>query len=62
MKTINAQIDIFTDLVKAIKAFDKSAVPCDLLEASTMGKSYFIDRSKSALKDWPKHYKLISTK
>ena len=62
MKTINPQIDIFNDYVKASRAFEKSNVPCDLLESNTMGKSYFIDRSKEALKEWPKHYKLIATK
>jgi hypothetical protein len=63
MKTINPNIDIFNDYVKAAQAFEKSKVPCQLLEAE-FGKlkNYFIDRSKQALKDWPNHYKLISEK
>jgi|694.fasta_scaffold155143_2 hypothetical protein len=63
MKTINDQIDIYSTLNKAQTAFNKSKVPCQLLEAK-LGKitSYFIDRSKTAIVDWPNNYTLISEK
>ena len=63
MKTINPDIDIFNDLEKSIKAFEKSKVPCQLLEADFGRlKNYFVDRSKQAIIDWPKRYRLISEK
>ena len=60
-KTINPDIDIFETEISAKKAFNKTTVPCHLLYVESM-KNYFIDRSKTALTDWPKHYKLISEK
>lgn len=62
-KTINPQIDIFTDPKTAERAFIKSEVPCHLLESTFAGKPvWFIDRSKEAVKDWPQRYKLILEK
>ena len=63
MKTINPDIDIFNNLEKALKSFEKCETPCQLLEAK-MGKKtdYFLDRSKEAIKEWPNLYKLISEK
>lgn len=63
MRTINPQIDIFESYEKAMKAFNKSTVPCQLLESS-FGRipTWFVDRSKEAIKEWPQHYKLISEK
>jgi hypothetical protein len=58
-KTINKEIDIFTNYVKAKKAFDNSPVPCDFLSANG---DYFIDRSKTAIKEWPALYKKIDEK
>jgi hypothetical protein len=58
-KTINSQIDIFSTFKQAEAAFNKSKVPCMLLEART---GWFIDRSKEAILDWPKNYKLIAEK
>jgi hypothetical protein len=56
-------IDIFNNLEKALKSFEKCETPCQLLEAK-MGKKtdYFLDRSKEAIKEWPNLYKLISEK
>jgi len=59
-KTVNSNIDIFTSLKSAERAFIKSDVPCQLLK-STYG-AYFLDRSKTAIVDWPKQYVLISEK
>lgn len=62
-KTINPDIDIFEKLSTAKAAFEKSKVPCQLLEAMTLGKAtYFLDRSKEAIKEWPSLYKLIDEK
>ena len=63
MKTINPDIDIFNNLEKALKSFEKCETPCQLLEAK-MGKKtdYFLDRSKEAIKEWPNLYKLIAEK
>jgi hypothetical protein len=62
-KTINSQIDIFTSLDKAKKQFDKET-SADLLSARNFGNrlDFYVDRSKSALKDWPKLYTLIESK
>lgn len=63
MKTINPNIDIFNDIEKAKKAFEKSKVPCQLLEAKTgIFVSYFIDRSKQAIIDWSNRYVLLAEK
>jgi hypothetical protein len=63
MKTINKDMDIFTDLAKALRAFEKSKVECQLLESSFGGKAiWFVDRAKQAIIDWPKHYKIVAEK
>lgn len=63
MKTINENIDIFEKLETARRAFNKSKVPCQLLETFTMGRAvWFLDRSKQAIIDWPKHYILLDEK
>jgi hypothetical protein len=59
-KTINQDIDIFTNLKKAEKAFTNSPVPCMLLK-STYG-DYFLDRSKQAIVDWPRLYTKLAEK
>lgn len=62
-KTINPQMDFFLNPKTAERAFIKSKVPCHLLQSSFVGKpTWFIDRSKKALEDWPQHYKLVSEK
>lgn len=63
MKTINSQIDLFENFERALRAFNKSTVPCHLLEAK-VGKMvlWYIDRSKEAQKCWPNSYKLIAEK
>ena len=62
-KTLNPEIDIFGNYPTALKAFEKSTVSCHLLEATVGGKvTYFLDRRKTALQEWPNLYKLISEK
>ena len=62
-KTINPQIDIFEKETSAVRAFNKSTVPCQLLSSLFAGKTvWFLDRSKQAILDWPEHYKLVSEK
>lgn len=60
-KTINKDIDIFTNEKSARNAFNKETKPCHLL-LSKRYNSYFIDRSKTALKEWPNLYELIDEK
>jgi hypothetical protein len=62
MKTINENIDIFRSETAAFKAFNSSKVPCQLLKSTFLGTNYFIDRSKTAIKDWPNKYRLIDEK
>ncbi len=59
-KTLNKDIDIFNTLRAAQKAFDASKVPCQLLHSTY--NDYFIDRSKTAIHEWPQLYKLIKDK
>ncbi|MBS1756624.1 MAG: hypothetical protein JSU03_05050 [Bacteroidetes bacterium] len=60
MKTINSQINIYGSFNKALLAFNKSKLPCQLLVATN--GYYFIDYSKKAIIDWPKNYKLVDEK
>jgi hypothetical protein len=60
-KTINPDIDIFDNEAAAKKAFQKSKVSCHLLYVESQ-KDYFIDRSRTALNEWPNLYKLIEEK
>jgi hypothetical protein len=60
MKTINKHIDIFLSLENAEKAFNKCE-SADLLYSKSYS-SYYVDKSKTALKDWPKLYELLKTK
>ena len=63
MKTINSKIDYFTTLGQAVRAFDKTDVPCHLLEHTEGTTStWFVDRSKKAIVDWPTRYKLLMEK
>ena len=63
MKTINENIQIFTNLIKANNYFVKCDCPCHLLEATSLGRpTYFVDKSKTAILDWPKHYILLDEK
>lgn len=59
-KTSNKDIDIFTSLETANKAFTKT-LSGDLLHAESY-KAWYIDRSKTAIKEWSKLYKLLDTK
>jgi hypothetical protein len=59
MKTINKDIEIFNSLAKAEIYFDKCQAPCHLLKH---GNDYFVDKSKTALENWPKLYTLIKEK
>ena len=59
MRTINQDMDIFTSLKKAEKAFINSPLPRMLLESKF---GWFLDRSKQAIVDWPKQYKLLAEK
>jgi len=63
MKTINSQIDIFNSLESAERAFQRSTVPCQMLYFK-FGRSntWFVDRSKEAIKDWPQNYTLQKEK
>ena len=60
-KTINSEIDIFETLKSAQTAFDKSKVPCMLLEAPRY-KAWFVDKSKQAIIDWPTKYVKLAEK
>lgn len=60
-KTANPQIDIFSTLEKAQSAFDKCSVPCDLLYSKGY-KSWYLDRAKDAIKEWPSLYTLVASK
>ena len=60
-RTINRQIDIFETLKSAQSAFDKCKVPCMLIEAPSY-KSWFVDKSKQAIIDWPDKYVKINEK
>jgi hypothetical protein len=63
MKTINENIQIFNSLNKAQKYFNQCATPCHLLESFSLGRAvWFVDKSKSAIIDWPKHYILLNEK
>lgn len=59
MKTINKHIDIFESEHEAMKQFDKTPAPCHLLFGAG---SWFVDRSCTAITQWPEHYRLISEK
>ena len=63
MKTINENIQIFTSLSKAQNYFKKCSCPCHLLEAFSLGRAtWFVDKSKTAIIDWPTHYMLLNEK
>jgi len=63
MKTINPQIQIFKSLNQAQRFFDNCANSCHLLESFSMGRAvWFVDMSKSAIIEWPKHYILLNEK
>jgi hypothetical protein len=63
MKTINENIQIFTNLSKAQNYFEKCDSPCHLLEALSLGRAtWFVDKSKTAIIDWPRHYILLNEK
>ncbi len=59
-KTINKDIDIFDSATPAFKAFNKTTSG-DLLY-SVSYKSWFVDRSKTAHKEWPKLYTRLKSK
>ena len=61
MKTLNRDIDVFNSFESAERAFIKSKVSCDFLYSSPY-KAWYIDRSKTALKTWPKLYELVTAK
>jgi hypothetical protein len=58
MKTINNQITIHNTLQSAERAYNKANSAHLLLAIGV----YFVDRSKSAIIEWPKKYKLIKEK
>ena len=58
MKKINKDIEIFNKIEAAKSHFDKCS-SADLLKA---GNSFYVDKSKTALKAWPSLYTLIKTK
>lgn len=60
MKTANKDIDIYSSYHNGMSAFWRCKVPCQLLKGSY--GDYFIDRSKLAIKEWPKLYTLIKEK
>lgn len=64
-KTVNKDIDIFFSLTSAERAFDKSNLSCQLIRTTNktpFNYDYFIDRSKTAIKEWPNLYTLIKEK
>jgi hypothetical protein len=62
MKTINENIQIFTNFSKAQKYFEKCA-SCQLLESFTFGKTiWFVDISKEAIVHYPNHYVILNEK
>jgi hypothetical protein len=59
MKTINKNIDLFTNEKEALDSYNKRETPCQLLYS----KGYwFIDTTKTAKIQWPRKYKLIAEK
>lgn len=63
MKTINENIEIFTNLKKAQNYFEKAVFPCHLLESFSLGRAvWFVDKSKEAISHYPKHYILLNEK
>lgn len=64
MKTLNSQIDIFKTEAQARKKFSSLAVPCQVLVAykGTKHETFFVDKSKQAIKDWKNLYELICEK
>lgn len=63
MQTVNPNIDIFKTLESARRAFNRSKVACQLLESQFAGQGiWFVDRSKEAIIEWPKHYILLDEK
>ena len=62
MKTANKGIDIYYNIGEAEKAFEKEEY-CDFLKYTRIPKEvYYIYRSKEAIKQWPRHYKLLKSK
>lgn len=61
MKTINNNVQIFNSELSAKRYFNKQKNNCQLLYAQ-MTKSYYVDHSKTLIKEWPNHYKLIQEK
>lgn len=61
-KTINKDINIYKSETVARQAFNNSKVPCQLLKSTFLGTDYFIDRSKTAVKEWPNHYRVLAEK
>jgi hypothetical protein len=59
-KTINQDIDIFNNEAAARKAFNKTT-SSHLLYSKTY-KNWFVDKSKTAILDWPLAYTLIAEK
>jgi hypothetical protein len=63
MKTSNSDMDFFTSLPKATKAFNESKVPCTLLQGQDHYEDdFFIDRAKDAVEHWPKLYRVLDEK
>ena len=60
MRTINKDIDVFETLAEAEKAFEKIDSG-HLLLAEGIGL-YYVDKSKQAVKHWPRHYKIYKEK
>lgn len=63
MKTVNPDIEMFSTLEKALKAFNKAPKGSALLQS---GVTYFVDKAheteRSALLNWPTKYKLLKEK
>lgn len=58
-KTINPDIFIFDTEAQARKKFNSLARPCHLLYSERY-KAYYVDLSKTVIKEWPQSYTLIA--
>lgn len=59
-KTVNKDIEIFTSEAAARKAFNKTT--SSQLLYSKSYKSWYVDKSKTALGEWPTLYTLLDEK
>jgi hypothetical protein len=62
MKTINPDIEIFTNLESALKVYNKKQSAHLLQGKGIYSKDYFVDTKKDAILEWPDHYIMVKAK